>query len=279
MAKRYYWLQLKEEFFKEKEIKKLRKIAGGDTYTIIYLKMLLLAMNQNNKLYFDGIEENFSAELALELDEDEENVSIAIEYLKAKNLLEVINEEEFLLTRCAEMVSSECDSAARVRRYRERKALPCNNDVTPSNEIVTKCNREKEREKDIDKDIKRERINYQKIIDMYNTICVSYPEVCSLSESRKKAIKARLRKYSLEDLKKVFELAEESNFMKGANNRNWVADFDWMLKDANIVKILEGKYVNKEVNNNVNRAGRDISRDGKPYKEPEVEVELPFDGF
>lgn len=279
MAKRYYWLQLKEEFFKEKEIKKLRKIAGGDTYTIIYLKMLLLAMNQNNKLYFDGIEENFSAELALELDEDEENVSIAIEYLKAKNLLEVINEEEFLLTRCAEMVSSECDSAARVRRYRERKALPCNNDVTPSNEIVTKCNREKEREKekDIDKDIKRERINYQKIIDMYNTTCVSYPEVCSLSESRKKAIKARLKKYSLEDLKKVFELAEASDFMKGANNRNWTADFDWIMKDANIAKILEGKYTNKEVKNNANRVRPNINRNEKPNKEPEVE--LPFDGF
>lgn len=124
-----------------------------------------------------------------------------------------------------------------------------------------------------DKDV----INYQKIIDMYNTTCVSYPKVRNLSESRKKAIKARLKKYSLEDLKQVFTLAEESDFMKGSNNRNWVADFDWMIKDVNMVKILELKYANKEVNNNVNRVGRDISRDAKPNKEPEVE--LPFDGF
>lgn len=38
MAKRYYWLKLPDGFFRQKAIKKLRKIAGGDTYTIIYLK-------------------------------------------------------------------------------------------------------------------------------------------------------------------------------------------------------------------------------------------------
>ena len=40
--KKYYWLKLKEGFFEQKIIKKLRKIAGGDTYVIIYLKMQLL---------------------------------------------------------------------------------------------------------------------------------------------------------------------------------------------------------------------------------------------
>ena len=39
--KRYYWLKLDRGFFDQKEIKLLRKIAGGDTYTIIYLKLLL----------------------------------------------------------------------------------------------------------------------------------------------------------------------------------------------------------------------------------------------
>lgn len=47
MAKRYYWLKLPDGFFRQKAIKKLRKIAGGDTYTIIYLKMLLVAMKQD----------------------------------------------------------------------------------------------------------------------------------------------------------------------------------------------------------------------------------------
>ena len=64
MAKRYYWLKLPDGFFRQKTIKKLRKIAGGDTYTIIYLKMLLVAMKQDGRLYFEGVEATFYDELA-----------------------------------------------------------------------------------------------------------------------------------------------------------------------------------------------------------------------
>lgn len=72
--KKYYWLKMTDQFFEDKAIKKLRKIAGGDTYTIIYLKMLLTAIKQGNKMYFEGIEDDFMEELALELDEDTDNV-------------------------------------------------------------------------------------------------------------------------------------------------------------------------------------------------------------
>lgn len=76
--KKYYWLKMTDQFFEDKAIKKLRKIAGGDTYTIIYLKMLLTAIKQGNKMYFEGIEDDFMEELALELDEDTDNVKVRI---------------------------------------------------------------------------------------------------------------------------------------------------------------------------------------------------------
>lgn len=50
MPKRYYWLKLKEDFFEQRVIK-IKKIAGGDTYTIIYLKLQLLAMKNEGKLF------------------------------------------------------------------------------------------------------------------------------------------------------------------------------------------------------------------------------------
>lgn len=121
MEKRYYWLKLKEDFFTDKPIKKLRKIAGGDTYTIIYLKMLLKAISQGNRLYFEGIEETFAEELALELDEDADNVKVTLSYLQNKGLLKVMSEEEFFLIQCDEMVGSETDAAKRKRLSRERK--------------------------------------------------------------------------------------------------------------------------------------------------------------
>lgn len=162
--KQYYWLKLKDDFFRQKEIKKLRKIAGGDTYTIIYLKMLLLAIKEENKLYFEGVEDEFADELALELDEDEENVAMTLAFLDKHNLIEIVNDEEFFLPQAEEMTGSESESAARVRRHREKKkmlqsngkALQCNTDVTPSNKNVTteiEIEKDKEIEKDIHTDI------------------------------------------------------------------------------------------------------------------------------
>lgn len=85
---------------------------------------------------------------------------------------------------------------------------------------------------------------YQEVVNLFHDICRSYPRVRALSENRKKAIKARLKKWSLSDIREAFTKAEQSDFMKGANNRNWSADFDWMMNDANLTKILEGKYDN-----------------------------------
>ena len=90
----------------------------------------------------------------------------------------------------------------------------------------------------------KKKTNYQEIIDKYNSICKSLPKVMKLSDSRRKAINARLDKFSLEEIISVFEKAEQSNFLKGANNRNWKADFDWIMSDRNMAKILEGKYDN-----------------------------------
>lgn len=64
MAKRCYWLKLKADWFLDKHIKKLRSIAGGDTHTIIYLKMMLLSLKDEGKLYFEGVEDNFASEIA-----------------------------------------------------------------------------------------------------------------------------------------------------------------------------------------------------------------------
>lgn len=142
--KRYFWLKLHKDFFQRKEIKRLRKIAGGDTYTIIYLKMLLRSIMSEGKLYFDGLEENFSSELALDLDESEENVQITVTYLLNSGLLEMRSEDEYYLPDTKDSTGCETAGAARVRKHRERqKALQCNTDVTQAKQF---CNVEIEKE-------------------------------------------------------------------------------------------------------------------------------------
>lgn len=121
MSKKYYWLKLKEDFFRQKEIKKLRKIAGGDTYTIIYLKMQLLSLQNEGVLKYEGVEENIAEQIALEIDEDVDNVQITLSFLMANKLIEEISKTDFFLVKANDCIGKEVDSAARVRAYRERK--------------------------------------------------------------------------------------------------------------------------------------------------------------
>lgn len=276
MMKKFYWLKLKNDFFSDKAIKKLRRIAGGDTYTIIYLKMQLLSLANEGKLYYEGVEDAFYKELALDLDEEEENVHATIIFLESVGLIEKMNDEEYLLTAVPFLIGKESESAERVRRFREKnntKTLQCNGDVTECNENVTiekekEIDIEIEKEKEIDIGIeKRGKSDYKSIVALYNETCVSFPKVSKLSEARKKAIKARLNTYTLEDFKKLFEEAEASDFLKGKNSRNWQASFDWLIKDANIVKVLDGNYRNKGVNAFITRDRQDRADDLKAIED------------
>ena len=135
--KRYYWLKLKSDYFDSPKIKKLRRIAGGDTYTIIYLKMQLLSVSTGGVISFEGIEQNFEEELALKLDEQVEDVQLTLAYLKQQGLVEE-NEENYLFVEACNSIGSEGQSAERVRLFRERKtkkALQCNSDVTSMKQI------------------------------------------------------------------------------------------------------------------------------------------------
>lgn len=150
MAKKYYWLKLPSNFFVDPKIKKLRRIAGGDTYVIIFLKMMLLVINTNGILEFEGIEKTLEDELALKLDEDENNVKVVLAFLNANGELEEISDEQFLLERVPGLIGKETDGAERKRRQRQKEL-----NVTLSqqrHDEVTLCHTEKE--KDIDKEIK-----------------------------------------------------------------------------------------------------------------------------
>ena len=146
MAKRYYWLKLPKDFFEDKAIKRLRQIAGGDTYTIIYLKMLLKSMEDDGKLFYEGVEDTICDEIALDINESADDVQVTISYLEKKGLL-VVTDSEVELTRLTEMVGSESAVTERVRKHREaQKLLQCNASVLQGNTIETKCNTEKEKE-------------------------------------------------------------------------------------------------------------------------------------
>lgn len=146
--KKYYWLKLKSDFFNSKRIKKLRKMAGGDTYTIIYLKMQLLSIKQDGLLQWTGLEDNFAAELALDLDEGIEDVRMTLMYLESCGLIETSDNVNYFLPYAIENTGSETGAAERMREMRKR------NNVTPLLQgRYTEIDIEKELEIEKDKEI------------------------------------------------------------------------------------------------------------------------------
>ena len=260
MAKKYYWLKLKDNFFNQKEVKKLRRIAGGDTYTIIYLKMQLLSIKKDGIIEFEGTEKDLAEQLSYEIDEDLNNIQVTLSFLKVNNLIEEISENNFLLTKVPDCIGKEGASAERVRRHRERKALlekekeqkmlQCNGEVTNSNNTVIKSNTEieKEKEKEIEKDnnISKD-IFINKVVSEWNSIGVS--PIKLIRGTRQKMLNARIKEYSEEGVLQAINNIKHSDFLKGQNKNSWVITIDWFLKPNNFIKVYEDNYNSKKKTN------------------------------
>jgi hypothetical protein len=97
---------------------------------------------------------------------------------------------------------------------------------------------------------KKERtsVPFEEIIALYHQHCTSLPKVAKVTSSRKSAISARWKEYgkSLDFFSDLFRGVEESDFLTG-RVKDFKADFDWLMNPQNMVKIVEGKYVNKTV--------------------------------
>ena len=89
-------------------------------------------------------------------------------------------------------------------------------------------------------------LDYKSIVATFNSTCHSLPKVRNITEQRKKAIKRTAKQ--VEDaggFSALFEKVESSDFLSGRNGGWNGCGFDWILKPANLTKILEGNYDNR----------------------------------
>ena len=139
--KQFFWLKLKDNFFDEKYVKALRRLPNGDTLTIIYIKMQLKSLNTDGHIYYENFLTDSISELAMTLDENEDDVKAAVEALVRFGAVERQEDETIFITSMQESLSSESSSAERVRKHRANKTLQCNAPVTICNtECNTECN-------------------------------------------------------------------------------------------------------------------------------------------
>lgn len=147
--KKYFWLKLKEDFFADIRVwKDFRKIyRRRKTYTIVYLKLLLLSLRDEGKLYFEKVDETFIKELSLMLDETEDDTALTLHYLERVGLL-VVTEDGVFSTELPNLIGTETDWAAKKRRYREQRKLL--SDRTMSSTCLPDVRQEVEKDIDIE---------------------------------------------------------------------------------------------------------------------------------
>lgn len=235
--KKYYWLKLMKDFFTQPKIKKLRRIAGGDTYTIIYLKLQLLSIDNNAVLEYQEIENDFIEEMALTIDEDVENVKVTINYLIAQGMMEKVDDHHYILVETLKSIGSETSKAELMRKKRgiEKEIVKNGNNVTKvlptvTNALptryqsvtdvlpsVTNCYTEIEIEKEKELELKKElesekkkekRETYVSILDSYTSNDSLKSSLNDFIEMRKKMKGFTTRAFKLA-LNKLDELSND----------------------------------------------------------------------
>ncbi len=271
-GKRYFWWRLRNDFFTQITIKKLRRSDNGDKKAIIYLQMILMTIHQDGYLRYDGIEDDISEEIALYLNEPVEVIQDTIKALKEMNLIEIV-EDDFFLPEAQKGIGSECSSAERMRRKRARdkEASQSDNDVTQqlheSDAQVTQSlhtcdvekSREENRKKEIETDKEKEREEEKSysipisdssrkplndpdiIVQRFNEICTSFKPVNDMLKFSSSLSNAVCSDYTLNDYEEAFKKAEASDYLKGlTENKTYPSDFGWILE--HLEEILHGKY-------------------------------------
>ena len=253
------WIKITTDMFDNRKIKHLRRLPDGNNIVLIWVMLLTMAgrCNSGGMIFLTENIPYTPKMLADELDFEENTVRLALEALERLGMV-VMSNGCFTIAGWSEHQNidgmdkiRESKRLAQARWRAKQKALPpavdSTVDSTVDGERISVDDAEEDIEEEREEEKERDKIDYKGIVAAFNSICVSFPSVKALSDARKKSIKARLNTYSIDDFKTLFEKAEASSFLKGKNNSNWSATFDWLIKDSNMAKVLDGNYDNKPV--------------------------------
>lgn len=144
-----------------------------------------------------------------------------------------------------------------------QKYQPIPNDITTSSNSLSKeknslqSSKRKSAEADpiaAQKEEKADTPDFRKLADFFNDELRRngsiIPTIRSIGGQRRSGTMARIREHGKPAFAEAVKKAAASDFLNGKNDRGWVADFDWIIKPNNFIKVLEGNYDNRQQNNN-----------------------------
>ena len=253
------WIKVTTDIFDDEKILLIESMPAADSIITIWFKLLVLAGKQNNDgVFLMNSQIPYTDEmLATIFRRDLNTVRMALNVFEKFGMVEIIDNVITIpnwgkhQTLDAYERKKKLDRERIAKKRAEQKLLiqmspDMSHDMSPTVAKSRLAEEDKEEDRDREREEEKKKIDYDGIKDAYNSLCPSLPAVKSLSDARRKAIKARLNSYTVDELNEAFMKAEASDFLKGKNDRNWRANFDWILKDANIAKILDGLYDNRQ---------------------------------
>lgn len=274
------WIKITTSMFDDEKIKIIDSMPERDTVLVIWLKLLILAgkCNAGGLIFVTEGMPYTDETLAAVVNRPLNTVRLTLDVLQKLKMIaidesgiDIVNWEKHQSADKLKELKEQ--NRKRQKRYYEKhkqKELASNNGNSNDNSNVrltlglTSSNAvdidiDKERDIEEDKSSSRQksdevtRIPFEKLVDLYHSVCTSLPKIRKLTSKRKSYIKARWKENP--DMKfwtEFFQRVENSDFLsgrlepKGNRDRAFKADLEWITKEENHIKILEGKYDNRE---------------------------------
>ena len=246
------WIKICSDIFDDEKILMIESLPNADNIIVIWFKLLCLAGKSNNSGVFlmnDKIA--YSDEmLAAIFRRDVKIVRMALKTFQDFAMIEIINDTVTIpnwskyQTLDAYDKKKERDRIYQQNRRKKQKLLAekskksSDKSLDPSVDVAT-LEEDIDKERDIDIDI-----NTKVFIEKWNSLGLN--KLINIKNKRLKSLKARVKEYGIEKVMEAIDNINQSDFLKGKNDRGWQIDFDWLMKPNNFIKVLENKYKSNE---------------------------------
>ena len=246
------WIKICSDIFDDEKILMIESLPNADNIIVIWFKLLCLAGKSNKSGVFlmnDKIA--YSDEmLAAIFRRDVKIVRMALKTFQDFAMIEIINDTVTIpnwskyQTLDAYEKKKERDRIYQQNRRKKQKLLAekskksSDKSLDPSVDVAT-LEEDIDKERDIDIDI-----NTKVFIEKWNSLGLN--KLINIKNKRLKSLKARVKEYGIEKVMEAIDNINQSDFLKGKNDRGWQIDFDWLMKPNNFIKVLENKYKSNE---------------------------------
>ncbi|WP_294171848.1 phage replisome organizer N-terminal domain-containing protein [uncultured Clostridium sp.] len=252
------WIKIVTDIFDDEKMLLIESLPGADSIIVIWFKLLCLAGKNNNSGVFllnDRIP--YTDEMLATIFRKEVNtVRFALKTFDDFGMIELIdnvitipNWSKHQTLDAYEKRKERDRLYQREKRAKQKLLITSAEASTDNSSDVAPLEKEREEEKDIDIDnISKDILSSNKlllVIEEWNKLNLSKVVTIKANTNRYKLLKARIKEVGIDKVIEAIESINNSDFLKGQNDRGWCITFDWFIKPNNFIKVLEGNYLNK----------------------------------